>query len=376
VSRSHAGRMPRSQRSLPKWYGGSSERPNFYSQRQEPCVFFHHKLIGCKKQTHHCVAEISVVSLLNKLEHASLILCSENMMSDETTEEVLKRARQRINQRRESEQSEREQAYQDIFDAGLPWRYAFVSLIAVLVLGLLLAPGMSLDQKMYAVLHGMCSQQHNIVLGGIQFPICARCSGIYISALVTMIYFWVIGRGHAGRVAPWPIVGVMIVFVLGMVADGFHSMTVELGIWKLYEPRNDVRTLTGIGVGMGIAILLLMMYNTVLRTNVDDNLPTVKNWRELAGVVALNFLIMVAIYGNFHLMAWPLAIMAFVGMIGVVYSVNLLLVSLFMGYDGTISNLKQLAKPATIALLPTILLLWGMAFLRYWLEAQGFMPQV
>lgn len=297
-------------------------------------------------------------------------------MSEQTPEKVVELAKKRIAERTEEENAIQQQRYEEAIDQLAPWRYAFISVLSILLLGLLFLPGASLAQKMYIVLHGMCSQEHNIILGGIQFPICARCTGIYISAVITLIYFWALRRGLAGRVAPWYITGVMIFFVLAMVVDGFHSMSVGLGLWKFYEPRNDVRTLTGIGVGIGIAVLLLMMINTVLRNNADDNMHAFENWREFIGAVILNFLVLVAIYGNLNILAMPLATLAFLGMAGVVYIVNLILVSLVLGYDGKISRLPQLAKPATIAIIPTILMIGGTSFFRYWLEAQGVLPQV
>jgi hypothetical protein len=38
--------------------------------------------------------------------------------------------------------------------------------------------------------------------------------------------------------------------------------------------------------------------------------------------------------------------------------------------------LSQLAKPATLAIIPTLIMLWATSSLRYWLEAQGMMPPV
>ncbi len=298
-------------------------------------------------------------------------------MSEKSAEEVKQMAQERIRQRQGSDSdTPTVNPAQQVVDETAPWRFAFVSMIGVLLLGLLLAPGFSLDQKMYIVLHGMCSQQHNIALGNIQFPICARCTGIYVSTLTTMLYFWALGRGLAGRVAPWPIVGAMIAFVLLMAADGFNSMATELGVGQLYEPRNDIRIFTGIGLGIGIGVLLLMMINTVLRRNPNDTLPAFKNWLEFGGAWAINLLVLVAVYGNLHFMAWPLAIMAFLGMVGVIYVVNLILVSLIMGYDGSVTRLSQLAKPATLAIIPTLIMLWATSALRYWLEAQEMMPHV
>jgi uncharacterized membrane protein len=248
--------------------------------------------------------------------------------------------------------------------------------MGVLLVGLLLTPGIPLDQKMYMVLHGMCSQDHTVSLGGITFPICARCSGIYITTVITTIYLWAIGRGRAGRVPPWPISAVLLLLVLLMGIDGLNSMTTAMGAWSLYEPMNELRSITGTGMGVGMAVLLMLMINIALRKDVQDQQPVLQSWRELATVLILNSLVLVAIYGNLDFMAWPLAITAFLGMSGVIYAVSLLLVSLFMGYDGAVTSLAQLAKPATLALIPTVVILIGMASLRYWLEAQGVLPAV
>jgi hypothetical protein len=51
--------------------------------------------------------------------------------------------------------------------------------------------------------------------------------------------------------------------------------------------------------------------------------------------------------------------------------VSLLLTSLFMGYEGSITSLRQLARPATIAIIPTLIILGAMSYLRFWLESMG-----
>jgi hypothetical protein len=42
-----------------------------------------------------------------------------------------------------------------------------------------------------------------------------------------------------------------------------------------------------------------------------------------------------------------------------------------MGYEGRVTHPAQLAKPATIALVPTLIMLAALSGLRFWLEAQG-----
>lgn len=297
-------------------------------------------------------------------------------MSEKTPEDILNLASQRINARREFERQQQEQHRQQQADKDRHWRYGFLAALGVLIAGLLFTPGLSLDQKMYTVLHGMCSQEHIILLGGIEFPICARCSGIYISALLTTSLLWAFGRGRAAQIPPLPISITLIVAVVLMGIDGVNSMLDGMGARTLYEPFNELRYFTGIGVGIGISTLVFLMINLSLRANPDDQQPVIKNWREFGGILAINILAMVAIYGNMHILAWPLAILAFLGMTGVLYAVNLLLVSLFMGYDGKVSTLAQLARPATIAVVTTLLMILATSSFRYWMEAQGLMPVV
>lgn len=251
------------------------------------------------------------------------------------------------------------------------WGYAFLGFLGVLLLALLFTPGLPLQWKMYAVVHGICAQQHNIFFGNMQFPICARNSGIYSSFLITTVYLWAIGRGRAGRIPPWPISAILLAFVVIMAIDGFNSLFVDLGLPYFYAPRNSLRTLTGMGMGVGIAVMLLLIFNTTLRTNVDDQQPVLRNLVELGGVLLINFLVLVALYGNLELLFWPLAFISFFGIVGVLYLVNVLLVSLFMGYEGRVTTLIQLARPATIALVPTLVILAVLSALRFWLESQG-----
>jgi uncharacterized membrane protein len=224
---------------------------------------------------------------------------------------------------------------------------------------------------MYAVVHGVCAQEHNIFLAGMQFPICARNTGIYSSFLLTLLVLLALGRGRAGRVPPWPLLLVLVAFFLLLVLDGFNSLFVDLGLPHLYAPRNELRTLTGIGMGMFLAVCLLLVFNLSLRADVDGQQPVLARWRELVGVLVLNLLVLAAIYGNLELLYWPLAFLAFVGITSVLYIINVIVCSLILGYDNTITRLSQLARPATLALLPTLVLLGLLGGLRFWLESQG-----
>ena len=241
----------------------------------------------------------------------------------------------------------------------------------MLLAALLFAPGLSVDQKMYAVVHGVCAQQHNITLGGLQLPMCARNTGVYASVTITLLFLLFRGRSRAGHIPPISVTVTLIGFVLAMAVDGFNSAFLDMGLPHLYTPRNDLRTLTGLGMGVALAVFMLLIMNVALRKNVDDNQPVLSGWGELGAVLLLNFGVLVALYGNLSWLYWPIAIIAWVGITGQLYIVNILMVALLMGYEGKVTDWRQLARPGTIALGTTLLMLFALAAGRFWMEAHG-----
>jgi uncharacterized membrane protein len=285
-------------------------------------------------------------------------------MPERTSEEILEMARGEIAARKAHSIALRSMRE-------LPWRYAFIGLAGVLLLGLLAWPGAPLEWKMYAVVHGVCAQAHNVDMAGMRLPLCARNTGIYSGFLVTVLYLLALGRARAAKLPPLPIAITLIGFVVIMGIDGINSLLVDIFMPHLYTPRNELRTLTGIGMGVAMAVLLFLIMNISLRQNPDSEQRVMAGWLELGGALLLNLLVLAAMYGNLALMFWPIAITAWLGITGILYAINLLLTALFMGYEGKVLRVVQLAKPATWALLFTLIELGALSAGRFWLEAQG-----
>lgn len=289
-------------------------------------------------------------------------------MSEHTSEEIIKLAQQQIATRK-----------QEGIDARTtresPWRYAFFGLLGALLIGLLAWPGIPVNWKMYAVVHGVCAQIHNVEVGGVQLPLCARNTGIYGSFLITTLYLLALGRARAAKLPPWPITVALALFVVIMAVDGFNSMFRDMFLPHLYTPRNELRTLTGIGMGTGMSVMLMLILNMALRRDADPEQPIVKNWLELGGALLINFLVLAAIYGNIGLLYWPIAITAWLGIVSILFCVNLLVMALMMRYEGTVERIAELARPATVALVLTLIELGLLASARFWLEGQGLIIQ-
>ncbi len=293
------------------------------------------------------------------------------MSVEKTPQDILELAQQQIAQRKQHEAHVMLTDDEARFERERSWRSFFIGALVVLLLALLFTPGMPVDEKMYAVVHGVCAQQHNVLLGGLQLPMCARNTGIYAGVTITALFLFLRGRERAGKLPPLSITVALVAFVLILAVDGFNSMFKDLSLPYLYEPRNEVRTLTGLAMGVSVGTLVLFIINIALRRDVNEQEPIIKSWWELLAMLGLSFLLLVAIYGNISWLYWPIAAIAWIGITGQLYVVHLLLVATLMGYDGKITRLRQLARPATVALFTTLVMLFALAGLRFWLELQG-----
>ncbi|WP_129627729.1 DUF2085 domain-containing protein [Candidatus Oscillochloris fontis] len=256
----------------------------------------------------------------------------------------------------------------------LRWTAVLFGLVGGLLLGVLLMPGVTLEQILYLAMHGICAQTHNLVAGGFQFPLCARDSGMYLSYLVTLGVVFARGRGLAGRLPPLPISLIILLLFVIMAVDGLNSTLAEFDFPHAYTPRDDLRLLTGMGAGIGLALVVLLVINTALRRDVQDQLYSIGTWRELGMIILINVLIIAAIYADLLILAVPLALLTAVAVVFNLAAVMMLIPSLFLGLGGRVTRNTQLAHPAFIGLVLALTFLIALARYRIWMEVLGFLP--
>jgi uncharacterized membrane protein len=99
----------------------------------------------------------------------------------------------------------------------------------------------------YAVCHQIGSHSF-FIKEGLQMPMCARCSGMYIAAMITLGYLFAFHNKKAGY-PPKSIMIILALFVILWLVDGINSFLHLFPFWKfLYEPLNLTRLWTGSGM--------------------------------------------------------------------------------------------------------------------------------
>ncbi len=135
--------------------------------------------------------------------------------------------------------------------------------LAVLVLWLEFTPPGLLGKTVgigYAVCHRLPT--HSPFFHEVQFPLCFRCSGMYLAASATWIWLNLTASRRAGF--PRGVTAVMLgLFFAAWAGDGLNSFLHDFLQRSLYTPNNNLRLLTGLGMGVTMGTLL---YSVVQQT--------------------------------------------------------------------------------------------------------------
>lgn len=136
----------------------------------------------------------------------------------------------------------------------------------------------------YAVCHRI--EVRSFMAFGSALPLCARCTGMYLGALLGLAYQFLTANRRSGM-PPLRVWFVMAVLVGAFGFDGANSFfQLLLGDGLVYTPHNTLRLLTGTGMGLVMSALLYPAFiATAWRT--ADTAPAITGLRHFGGLILL-----------------------------------------------------------------------------------------
>ncbi len=153
--------------------------------------------------------------------------------------------------------------------------------VGLLLVGWLLNTPAGLLGKADAIGYAVCHRidVRSFHLGERQMPLCARCTGMYLGAMLGLVFQALTGKRRAGM-PPWRVIVFLGALVLAFGVDGVNSyLHLFPGAPALYEPSNLLRLLTGTGMGLVIALVLYPAFNQAVWQVVDPT-PAVGGLRH------------------------------------------------------------------------------------------------
>jgi uncharacterized membrane protein len=229
-----------------------------------------------------------------------------------------------------------------------PWRQMLVFAALVLVaLWMGYTPAGLLgkaDAVGYAVCHRIDARSFH--LGDRQVPVCARCIGQYLGAMLSLGTLFLRRPRRTGN-PTWPILGVLILFALAYAVDGLNSylhLIPNLSRFYLYEPSNPTRLLTGTGLGIGMGVMLFTAFNQTM-WKVRDRRPVLSGFRDLAFLMVLAILVDFLVLTENPLILYPLALVSATGVVVLLMLVYTMVVVMVFKQENRMAGWRDLVYP-------------------------------
>jgi uncharacterized membrane protein len=249
-----------------------------------------------------------------------------------------------------------------------------VPIAAVLVFAVwfsLTPPGLlgKADAVGYAICHRIGERSFHI--GDRQLPLCARCTGEFYSAAISLIFFAIFSKKQSGMPG-WKLGVPLLIFFAAFGIDGSNSFLYLLkqtsggalnNIPNLYIPNNTLRLFTGSGMGIALASILYPAFNQSAWK--DSNPGRALDWKKLGILIGIILLVDLAILTESPIVLYPIAILSVLGVLALLITVFSMVWLLIMRQENEFTALKQMWLPFLAGTTLAFLMISAIDLLRF-----------
>ena len=224
------------------------------------------------------------------------------------------------------------------------------------------------DALGYAVCHRIDTRSFHI--DGRQMPLCARCTGMYLGAVLGLL----VQSAGAPRRAGMPAIRFWIILGLLIAAFGFDGLNSYLQFFpntpRLYETTNIIRLLTGSGMGLVVALLIFPAFNQSAWKTVDMK-PALSGLKMLTVLILSVLLVDWLVYIQKPFLLFTFSLISAVGILVLLTMIYTVFWLFLLKTENQYERFAQLSFPLTLgfgtALLQVALFNWArFAFTGTW----------
>ena len=251
------------------------------------------------------------------------------------------------------------------------WVVPLAALFAIAAFFYIAPPGLlgKADAVGYAICHRISERSFHI--GERQLPMCARDTGTFTSAGVTLLLLTITKPKRGGMPAK-KVLFTLIGFFLIWAIDGSNSYLYLIKqtyfgalpqIPNIYIPNNTLRLLTGTGMGMGMGATLYAAFNQSAWKDWDAR-PALGTWRDLGLLVGIMLLIDLMILSESIFILYPIAIFSVLGVMALLSLIFTVVWIMIMRQDNHFTSLKEMWIALTAGLTLALIMILVIDVLR------------
>ncbi|MGB4595809.1 MAG: DUF2085 domain-containing protein [Anaerolineaceae bacterium] len=240
----------------------------------------------------------------------------------------------------------------------------FLTFVALLMAWLRFTPE-GFWEKLSAVGYSVCHQMttRTFHVEGHAFPLCARCTGMFLGAMVGLAYH--LSWGRKGSFPPLPIMYVLAFFLAAFGIDSINSFT-QLLPWAnhLYETTNITRIISGAGMGVMISAIIGPLFNQTAWADVVPE-PAMSNFKKLINVLVVLAVLLLGIVGEYVPVMYFAAVAGGLSVFLLISVLYTILAILLLRRDGKLMHNRELVLPALIGMCFALVQISFMTLIRY-----------
>lgn len=236
-----------------------------------------------------------------------------------------------------------------------------IIIVAFLFIGWLISTPAGLLGKADAIAYAVCHRidARSFHFGTRQIPLCARCTGMYLGALLGLLFQQFSGNKRIGT-PPLRVIVVAVLLVLFFIVDGGNSfLSLFPESFQLYTPQNWIRLFAGTGMGIALSIALFPAFNLTMWKDTQSK-PAVSGLKSLSMLLLIAVGVDVLVLTQNPLILYPLALISAGTVLFILSLVYSMVWVMLLRMENQFIYLRQLSLPLLggfgMALLQIILL--------------------
>jgi len=251
------------------------------------------------------------------------------------------------------------------------WLVPIAALIAFAVWFSIAPPGLlgKADAVGYAICHRI--DERSFQIGDRQLPLCARCTGEFYAAGISLLFFAIVSPKKSGMPG-WKLGAPLLLFLVAFGIDGTNSYLYLLksttggaleNIPNLYVPNNTLRLFTGSGMGIALASILYPAFNQSAWKDSDPSRAL--DWKKLGILIGIVLLMNFAVLTDNPVFLYPIAILSVLGVLALLIMVFSMVWILMMRQENEFTSLKQMWMPFLAGTTLAFLMITAIDLLRF-----------